>query len=231
LPVRALILAAGEGRRLRDVTDLPKPMVEVAGKPVLEHNIRLLVSHGITDIAVNLHYRPGAIVNHFADGSRFGARLEYYFEESLLGTAGALVPLREWLGSTFVVCYGDTYRDCDVTRLIAEHDKRLLTMAVIEQENVLQSGILEMHPMTDRIVRFLEKPQLGEVFSHWTNAGLMVCNEDVFSEIPNAPCDFSREVLPRLLRYGVYGYRMAAPEFVVPIDTPADYARAMAAYV
>jgi hypothetical protein len=88
--MKALVLAAGEGRRLRPLTlDRPKPMLPIAGRPLLEHLVALLAAHGIREIAINLHYHPEAIVDHLGDGSRFGVRITYSHEPRLLGSAGA----------------------------------------------------------------------------------------------------------------------------------------------
>src|SRR5581483_7303519 len=108
--MRAVILAAGEGQRLHPLTkDVPKPMLTLAGRPILEHNVRMLARYGITDIAINTHHCPGSIVEHFGDGSSLGVKITYAPEKTLLGTAGALIPLRECLSSTFVVLYGDNF--------------------------------------------------------------------------------------------------------------------------
>src|SRR5271165_2844762 len=89
--VRAFVLAAGEGRRLRPLTDaVPKPMIPIRGRPILEHNVRMLARAGVTEIVVNLHHRGETIVEHFGDGSLFGVAISYVTEPELLGTAGAL---------------------------------------------------------------------------------------------------------------------------------------------
>jgi NDP-sugar pyrophosphorylase family protein len=97
--MKALVLAAGEGQRLRPLTaDRPKPMLPVGGRPLLEHIILLLKKHGIEEIAINLHYRPWAIVSHFGQGDRWGVRIRYSVEEQLLGSAGAARRLGWFLG-------------------------------------------------------------------------------------------------------------------------------------
>src|ERR1700676_2990811 len=116
--MRAFVLAAGEGRRLRPLTErVPKPMIEIRGRPILEHNVRLLVRHGFDDITINTHYLPDVVTAHFGDGRKFGARISYSHEDELLGTAGALNAVRARFDETFAVLYGDNLTTCDLSRL------------------------------------------------------------------------------------------------------------------
>jgi NDP-sugar pyrophosphorylase family protein len=229
--VQAVILAAGEGRRLGPLTEKrPKPMLSLAGKPVLEHNLRLLRAHGIVRIFMNIHHCANAIVEHFGDGSALGIHVEYSREETLLGTAGALRPLREWLTSTFLVLYGDNLTTCDLTALIAFHRLKggVVTMAVYHRENATAGGIMQFDA-DDRIVRFVEKPKSGEVFSSWVNAGIMVCEPQVLDAIPPGFSDFGKNIIPDLLAAGkaLFAYRMDdRRERLFWIDSPEDYERA-----
>src|SRR5690606_25874488 len=120
--MRALILAAGEGSRLRPLTlDRPKPMLPIGGVPILQHQVDYLRSHGITEIAINLHYKPEVIVDHFGDGSSFGVRITYSREARLLGSAGAAKQLDWYFDDTFIVLYGDVLTNLDIGQLIAFH--------------------------------------------------------------------------------------------------------------
>ncbi len=228
--MRAVILAAGEGRRLRPLTaDVPKPMLAVAGKPVLEHNVSLLERSGIREIAINTHHGSDAIVRHFGDGSGFGVKITYSNEEVLRGTAGALLPLRSFLSSTFIVLYGDNLTTCDMGALTAFHRAKngIATLAVYHRENATAGGIVSMTP-AGRIERFVEKPREDHIFSAWVNAGIMVCEPAILDAIPQSPSDFGRDILPELIRSGqeVYGYQMEEPkERLWWIDSPEDYAR------
>jgi len=123
--VKALVLAAGEGTRLRPLTlNKPKPMLPIAGKPLLEHTIAWLRGHGITRIAINLHHQPEAITGYFGDGRRWGVELTYSHEETILGTAGAIKKLEGYFDDTFVVVYGDVLTDLDLTALIEFHNQK-----------------------------------------------------------------------------------------------------------
>lgn len=222
-----MVLAAGEAQRLRPLTDnLPKPMLSIAGRPILEHNVRLLVQHGVADIIINVHHCADVIRAHFLNGSRFGARIIYSEEPILLGTAGAVKLLESEFTSTFLVVYGDNLTDCDIGKFVAWHRERgaQATIALFNREDVQNSGVVEVDAQ-DRVKRFVEKPRPEEVFSHWVNAGILVLEPSVLQSIPVGFSDFGRDVLPRLINSDspVYGYRMS--EQLWWIDSPEDYDR------
>jgi NDP-sugar pyrophosphorylase family protein len=228
--MRAVILAAGEGQRLRPLTKtVPKPMLTVAGKPILEHNIRLLVRYGVNEIAINTHHCASSIEDHFGDGSEFGAKITYSKEEQLRGTAGALLPLREFLTSTFLVLYGDNLTTCNIGALAERHlsKRAIVTLAVYRRENATAGGIVSI-AADGRIVRFLEKPRRDQVFSSLVNAGIMVCDREILDAIPPGVSDFGTDVLPALIRdeQPLFSYRMdERQEHLWWIDSPADYER------
>jgi NDP-sugar pyrophosphorylase family protein len=231
--VRALILAAGEGRRLGPLTrDVPKPMLPIAGRPVLEHNVRLLVRHGITQIAINTHRRRERIVEHFGDGSAFGAAIRYSYEPVLRGTAGALVPFAGFLsGAPFIVLFGDNLSTCDLTRLADAHgsSRAIATVALHFRAEPGASGVASLRD-DGRIVSFVEKPGHHARGGAWVNAGIIVAEPALLASIPrDRPSDLGRDVLPRLLADGksIHGYPMS--EAVWWIDTPEDYERTCAA--
>ena len=117
--MKAMLLAAGLGTRLRPLTyELPKPMVPILGRPVMEHIMRLLARHGFDDVIANLHYFPDLIRDTFGDGSRHGIRLVYSYEPELLGTAGGVRNVRDHFGDeTFLIISGDALTDIDLTAL------------------------------------------------------------------------------------------------------------------
>lgn len=228
--MRALVLAAGLGTRLRPLTDtMPKSMVPVGGIPVLERNVAWLCRNGVTEIAINLHHRADAVTSHFGDGSAFGVAIRWSPEGTLLGTAGALGPLREWLGSdTFLVLYGDNLIDIDMERFRELHERAgaTATVALFERADVSASGVAEVEG--DLVVRFVEKPAPGETSSRLVSAGLILCEPSVHASVGPPPSDFGRDVLPALLAGGepVAGYRMRPGETLRWIDTYDDLERA-----
>lgn len=231
--MKAVLLAAGLGTRLGALTEhTPKCMVEVGGRPVLQRNIEWLAAGGICDLAVNLHHQAKLVREYFGDGSPYGVTVHWSYEPDLLGTAGTLASLREWISSEpFVVVYADNLIGCDLHALIASHlaGTPAATVALFEREDVAASGVAEL-TQDDRIVRFLEKPSPGEIDSHWVSAGLLVLGPRALALAPERG-DIGRDLLPTLLDAGewVSGYRMGADERLFWIDTPADLLRTEAA--
>jgi len=201
--MKAVILAAGKGSRLKPLTDsLPKVMVPVCGKPVLEHHIENLARAGITEIFVNLHHLPDVITKHFGDGSRWGVHIDYSYEPDILGTAGAIKKLKRLLsGGPFLVLYGDNFLEIDLPVFIraAEANSGVGTVAVFEKADVSGSGILELST-DNKVIRFKEKPAPDEVFSHWVSAGLFYFRSGIFDYIPTGFSDFGVDVIPALIR-------------------------------
>ena len=192
--MKAVIMAGGEGTRLRPQTsNLPKPMLPLVGRPMMEHIVSLLRRHGITDIVVTVAFLPNAIRNYFGDGSELGVRMAYATEESPLGTAGSVRNAREQLTERFLVISGDVLTDIDLTSVIAFHEKNqaLATIALCAVENPLEFGIVITRE-DGTIERFLEKPGWGQVFSDTINTGIYVLEPEIFERIPDGrSVDFS----------------------------------------
>ena len=229
--MKALILAAGEGTRLRPLTlDRPKPMLRVGGRPILDHLVDLLRRHGVTEIAINLHYKPEVIVDYFGDGARSGVSITYSPEAELLGSAGAVKRLASFWTETFLVVYGDVLTNLDLTALVAQHRSSgaQVTVALYEVEEPTRCGIVDL---TDdgRIVRFVEKPAPEAVFSNLANAGVYVVEPEVLRHIPtNQPFDFGRDLFPVLLEAGVPLSGQRAVGYVLDIGSPERYQQAEA---
>jgi NDP-sugar pyrophosphorylase family protein len=229
--MKALILAAGEGTRLRPLTaDRPKPMLPVGGVPLIEQIISLLKRHGITEIAINLHYKPWAIVNHLGGGRRLGVRIQYSLEEQLLGSAGAAKRLDWYLNETFIVFYGDVYTNMDLAGLVAAHRKggASITMALYSVDNPTECGIVELDAQA-HVRRFVEKPAPNQIFSRLANAGILVVEPHVLTRLPsNQPLDFGHDILPHMLNSGepIVGYPITAP--LIDIGKPETYQKAQA---
>jgi NDP-sugar pyrophosphorylase family protein len=227
--VKALILAAGLGTRLKSLTSsMPKPMLPVAGRPLLEHSIELLRSYGVSEIAINLHFQPDVIVSHFGDGSGFGVKLVYSREDRLLGTAGAAKRLELFLDQPFYVLYGDVLTDVDLSVLAARHCARqaALSMVLYRVEDPMRAGIVDM-AADGRVRRFREKPSAVEVFSDLASAGVFVVEPAVLASIPPATFfDFGHDVIPQLLVRGSAVYGWWAPGYVMDIGSLERYRQA-----
>lgn len=200
--MKAVIMAGGEGTRLRPLTsNLPKPMLPMANRPMMEHVVRLLARHGFDDIVVTVAYLANHIRNYFGDGEELGVRLRYAVEEEPLGTAGSVRNAASELDDTFLVISGDVLTDVDLRALLDAHRQAgaTATIALKGVENPLEFGIVITRD-DGSIERFLEKPGWGEVFSDTVNTGIYVLEPQVldFVEVGRA-VDFSGEVFPAIL--------------------------------
>jgi mannose-1-phosphate guanylyltransferase / phosphomannomutase len=183
--VKAVVMAGGEGARLRPLTSrLPKPLVPVMGTPVLEHILRLLKVHGITQVVVTLAYLGAEIRNRLGDGADLDMEIEYVVEDRPLGTAGSVRNAAHLLDDTFLVISGDALTDIDLSAVMASHRERgsHATIVLHSVPNPLEYGVV----VTDdegNIKRFLEKPSWGEVFSDHANTGIYVIEPRVLDHV------------------------------------------------
>lgn len=235
--MKALILAAGKGTRLGQLTaEYPKPMLAVAGRPLLAYTIEWLRNHGVTQIAINLHHAAEVIQNYFGDGEAFGVQITYSYEPELLGTAGAAKQLESFLDERFAVVYGDVFTNIDLTLLAARHVASVgaaacgATLSLYRVPNPTECGLVDIDER-GRVHRFVEKPPADQVFTDLANAGVLLCEPGVLSLVPAARVyDFGRDLLPTLLadHCPVFGFPIAPDEYVIDIGTPSGYARAQA---
>jgi mannose-1-phosphate guanylyltransferase / phosphomannomutase len=227
--MKAVIMAGGEGTRLRPQTsNLPKPMLPLVGRPMMEHIVSLLRRHGITDIVVTVAFLPNVIRSYFGDGSELGVRMVYATEESPLGTAGSVRNARDELAERFLVISGDVLTDIDLTSVIEFHEKNqaLATIALAAVENPLEFGIVITRE-DGSIERFLEKPGWGQVFSDTINTGIYVLEPEIFERIPEGRAvDFSSEVFPAVLEAGQPLYGCVADGYWEDVGTTAAYLKA-----
>jgi len=210
--MKAMILAAGLGTRLRPLTEeISKPMVPIVNRPVMEHIVDLLAKHGFHDLYVNLHYHPDIIKRHFGDGAQWGLSITYSFEEELLGTAGGVKKLeRELGGDTFLVISGDALTDLDLSALLAFHKKHgcIATLVITPVSDPSKYGVV----ITDeegRISGFQEKPSREVAKSYVANSGIYVFEPEVLGMMPSGFYDFGSQLFPRFLEEGIefYGYK------------------------
>ncbi|MBE4907975.1 nucleotidyltransferase family protein [Bacillus luteolus] len=210
--MKGVIIAGGKGKRLRPLTDnLPKPMVPLLNKPVMEYSIDLLKQHGITSIAITTHYLSKNIKDYFGDGSRLGVSLSYFHENQPMGTAGGIQNAKDFLNEPFIVVSGDILTDINLTEAIQYHLEKgaLLTILLKEVENPLQYGLVQ----TDDkgiVCRFLEKPlEWEDVFTNTVNTGIYIVSPNIFSYWGSETFyDFSHDLFPKLIenKEGLYGF-------------------------
>ncbi|NMA15533.1 MAG: NTP transferase domain-containing protein, partial [Clostridia bacterium] len=227
--MKAVIMAGGEGSRLRPLTcDRPKPMVPVMDRPIMEHIIKLLKKHNLIDIGVTLMYLPEEIKDYFGDGREYGVNLQYFVEETPLGTAGSVKNGEEFLDQPFLVISGDALTDFDLSDIIRFHREKeaAVTIVLTQVENPLEYGVV----ITDRegrIKQFLEKPSWGEVFSDTVNTGIYVIEPEILGLIPGkTKFDFSKDLFPLLLEKGYPMYGCVMPGYWCDIGSLAQYRQA-----
>ena len=203
--MKALFLAGGFGTRLKPITnDLPKPMVPIMGKPLLERNIETLKMHGIDEVVLSTCYKPYKIENHFKDGKKFGIKINYISEDMPLGTAGAIKNAESFFNDTFLVFNADILSDIDISEMIRFHKAKgaLATIAVTKVDNPSAYGVIE-HDENGFITAFKEKPKPHESSSNLINAGVYIFEPQLLDHIPSGRAvSIERETYPLLLEKG-----------------------------
>ena len=209
--MKAVILAGGEGTRLHPIThDIPKPLVPVLNRPLLEHTIASLKKYQVRDIVLAVSYLPEVIQRYFDNGATFGVKLTYAIEDSPLGTAGAVKNAEHNLDDTVAVLNGDTFSDIDLADMIAFHryKKAKVTIALTRVDNPCAFGVVETDSY-GRVKQFIEKPSPNEVTTNWINAGIYIIESEILEHVPGGSYyTFEKGLFPFLLELGesIYGY-------------------------
>ena len=219
--MKAIILSGGKGERLGNITNyIPKTMLIIDDKPILEHNIELCKKYGITDIWINLHHLPHVIMKYFGDGKKVGVNIKYSYEEELLGTSGAIKKISKndsyFRKNSFYVIYGDNYSDYNLNLLKSDS---IATIAFHYRDDVTNSGVAEFDN-DGKILSFIEKPKQDETSSHWVNAGIYYLNFKILKYIPTGYSDFSKDIFPVLLNNNIIFYGISENTIVKAFDTP-----------
>ncbi len=236
-----IILAGGAGTRLRArLGDLPKPMIPVAGKPLLEHQVELAKAHGFTDLIFFVHYRADLIEKHFGDGTKWGVRIRYVLETEPLGTAGAVLAGFEKLAERFVVMYGDTMVNVDLQRIWNAHENSgaIATLLLHPNDHPFDSDLVEVDAAA-RVIAFHNRPHPPNLWrQNLVNAGLYVLEKSALTTFlkgqaalsPSQILDFGKDVFPALVATGEYLLGYNSPEFIKDIGTPERYDRISAQF-
>jgi mannose-1-phosphate guanylyltransferase len=238
--MKAMILAAGKGTRVRPITYvLPKPMIPLVRKPVMEFLIEHLKAHGVSEIVVNTSHLASVIEEYFRDGERFGVQMAYSFEGNLVqgqlegiavGSAGGMKKIQDFSGffdETFVVLCGDAVVDVDFAQVLQFHRKRksiaTLVLRDVPKEDVFKYGVVKMDA-TGRITQFQEKPKREEAISATINTGIYMFEPEVFRYIPSGvEFDIGGQLLPELVRAGQKIFGITLPFTWVDIGSVPDY--------
>lgn len=230
--MKAVVMAGGEGTRLRPMTSsMPKPLLPVVNRPIMEHVLRLLKRHGLSETVVTVQFLASLVRNYFGDGEELGMTLTYANEETPLGTAGSVKNAEEALkDDTFLVISGDALTDFDLTALVEYHRAKgaMVTVCLTRVPDPLEFGITIIDD-EGRVDRFLEKPTWGQVFSDTVNTGIYVMEPEVFDYVAaGVSVDWSGDVFPKLLKEGkpIYGY--VAEGYWEDVGTHESYLKAQA---
>ncbi|MCT0198128.1 NDP-sugar synthase [Synechococcus sp. CS-1325] len=226
--MKAMILAAGKGTRVRPITHtIPKPMIPILQKPVMEFLLELLRQHGFNEVMVNVSHLAEEIENYFRDGQRFGVEIAYSFEGRVedgaligeaLGSAGGIKKIQSFqrfFDDTFVVLCGDALIDLDLTEAVRRHKEKgavaSLVTKRVPKDQVSSYGVV----VTDedsRVITFQEKPSVEDAASDMINTGIYIFEPEVLDHIPEGvPFDIGSDLFPRLAAAG-------APFYALPMD-------------
>ena len=226
--MKAMILAAGKGTRVQPITHvIPKPMIPILQKPVMEFLLELLKEHGFAEVMVNVSHLAEEIENYFRDGQRFGVEIAYSFEGRIedgelignaLGSAGGLKKIQDFqhfFDDTFVVLCGDALIDLDLTEAVRLHrEKGALASLVtkrVPKDQVSSYGVV-VTDAEDRISAFQEKPSIEEALSDTINTGIYIFEPEIFDHIPSGVSfDIGSDLFPKLASLG-------APFYAIPMD-------------
>jgi len=223
---KALILAGGKGTRMRPLTyEMPKPMIPLKGKPLIQHIIELCRKYEIREIIMSVGYLGDKIKDHFGDGSHLGVDIKYVEEKQELGTAGPLRLARKYINGPFLMFNGDVLSNIDLSDLIRFHteQKATATIALTQVEDTSSFGVARLKGHS--IVGFVEKPKNG-LESRLINAGVYVLEQEVIDYVPKGKAMMETDVFPKLTNEGkLFGYPFDGQWF--DTGTPEAYERAI----
>ncbi len=240
--MKAMILAAGKGTRVQPLTyEMPKPMIPVLGKPVMEYLIEQLASYGFCDVMINVSHLPEPIETYFGDGRRWGVNIGYSFEGHVengqligepLGSAGGIKRIQEFGGffdDTFIVVCGDAIIDLNLTDAVRKHwqsgAKASIVVKRVEKEIVSDYGVV-VADENGAITSFQEKPTVEEAKSTLVNTGIYIFEPDIIDLIPSEVVyDIGSDLLPDLLVRGLLFSAIELPFRWVDIGRLSDYWR------
>jgi NDP-sugar pyrophosphorylase family protein len=225
--MKSIIMAGGKGTRLYPLTKrVPKPMVPLLDRPVMEYIVELLAEHRFDDITVTLCYLPEVIRHHFGDGRTFGVHMQYADEPMPLGTAGGVRNVASDFRDTFIIMSGDGLTDIDLSDALATHKAHggCATLVLTQVPCPRGYGVVVMDD-DNRIVRFIEKPQSWiEGVPYLVNTGIYILEPEVLKWIPNGIAfDFGRDLFPFLLQAAIPLYGYAASGYWSDIGTLEQY--------
>lgn len=225
--MKAVIMAGGRGSRISSLNSaVPKPLIEVCGRPILEYGIRCLLKNGVTDITIVTGYLGEQIPAHFGDGAKLGVKLDYFHETEPLGTAGALYYLKDKLKEDFLLLNGDIIYDVDFSRMFAFHKekKALATLFTHPNAHPYDSALI-ITDENSRVTSWLHKEEPRGDCKNRVNAGLhLLSSELLLNLFEPKKTDLDRDILKPLVESGrVFAYD--SPEYIFDVGTPERHAQ------
>jgi NDP-sugar pyrophosphorylase family protein len=226
---KAIILVGGEGTRLRPFTyELPKVMLPVQGKPMVQHIIEQLVSHGVKEIILAVYYKAEKIKEYFGNGSQFGVSIKYVEEPEPIGTAGPLRLAKKYLNESFFIVWGDILSHLDLTDFARFHKEHggLATVALTTVSDPSRYGVAMLNG--NKIIGFIEKPEKGKAPSNLINSGMAIMEPEIIEKyIPKTgKAMVEYDIYPKLAQEGkLYGYPFQGQWF--DTGTPESYEKAI----
>jgi len=228
--MKAVIMCGGTGTRLRPLTfERPKPSIPILNRPSVVHLVDHLSSQGFGDIVVTLGYMGEKIEEYLANGDLYGVDIEYVYEKTKLGTAGSVKNAAKLFDDApFMVVGGDHVMDLNLRELYNFHAQNdaMISIGLLCIDDPREYGIVDMD-VNNRIHRFLEKPNSGEIFSNLASTGIYVCNSEVLDWIPDdKPFDFAKDLFPVLMAAGKHISGFLVRGKWTDIGNPAAYREA-----
>jgi mannose-1-phosphate guanylyltransferase/phosphomannomutase len=220
---QAVILSAGLGTRLRPYTDtIPKPMLPVLGKPILEWHIEQFKKYGVEEFFLNLHSLPDVITNYFGDGAKWGVKIHYHIEPTILGTAGGIKPFEDFIHDNFFLIYGDTFSLMNYGRMetaYAQKKDPIGMQRMKKTDDYADADVAELD-VNGRFVKIHHKPH-GEAYPNaYRMRGAFIFDKKIFGYIPdNIPFEIGKQLLPKILKVGKNFYSYECDDYSKGIDT------------
>ena len=224
---QAVILCAGLGTRLRPLTDtMPKPMIPILDKPLLEWNIEQFKKHGVTEFFINLYYLPDVIRNYFGDGDKWGVKIHYFQEPEILGTAGGVKNFANMLDEAFFLIYGDMLSLMDYSKMADEFSKRTDAIGMQKMQrtdNYADADVAEL-AKDNSFVRIHSKPHTEKYPNAYRMKGIFILKKEILDYVPpNIFYEIGKQLLPDVVSRGKKFYSYECEEYTKGIDTMEKY--------
>ena len=237
--MKTVIMAGGRGTRISSVaSDIPKPMIKIEGKPVLEHEIECLRDQGFTDLIITVSHLGHIIMNYFGDGEKFGVHIEYYEEKEPLGNAGALFKIKDKLAEDFLLLNADAVFDVDFNRMVRYHKEKnaIVTLFTHPNSHPYDSGLLIADDKKAVLKWLAKEDERPQWYRNRVNAGLHIISPEIFGLVDidaekigtvgengkTVKVDLDRQLLKPLAGTGKM-FCYDSPEYVKDMGTPERY--------